>query len=58
MLFRSDTTFVVQTVNNAKVKAITVNGVDYMDKLGEVQGEYRFTVEKPSQDIVIDIEIG
>ena len=45
-------------VNNANVKAITVNGVDYMDKLGEVQGEYRFTVEKPSQDIVIDIEIG
>ena len=53
-----DTTFVVQTVNNARVKAITVNGVDYMDKLSELQGEYRFTVEKPSQDIVIDIEIG
>ncbi len=52
-----DTTIVVQTINNAKVKALTVNGVDYMDKLNEVQGEYRFTVVKPTQDIVIDITI-
>ncbi len=53
-----DTTFVVETINNAEVKSLTVNGVDYMAKLSKVQGEYRFLVEKPTQDIVIDIEIG
>ncbi len=54
-----DTTFVVQTINNAKVTALTVNGVDYIaaNKLTRAQGEYRFTVEKPSEDIVIDITI-
>ena len=55
-----DTTFVVQTVNNAEVKKLVVNGVDYIaaGKLNQSNGEYRFTVEKPTQDIVIDIEIG
>lgn len=55
-----DTTFIVQTVNNAEVKKLLINGVDYIaaGKLSKVNGEYRFTVEKPTQDIVIDIEIG
>lgn len=54
-----DTTFVVKTVNGASVKKLVVNGVDYIaaGKLTQISGEYRFVVEKPLQDIVIDIEI-
>lgn len=54
-----DTTFVVRTINGASVKKLVVNGADYIasGKLTQTGGEYRFTVEKPLQDIVIDIEI-
>lgn len=54
-----DTTFVIQTINGANVNQLIVNGVDYIaaNKLSQSGGEYRFVVEKPSQDIVIDIEI-
>ena len=55
-----DTTFVVRTVNGAEVTKLFVNGVDYVKagKLNYTNGEYRFLVEKPAQDIVIDVEIG
>lgn len=54
-----DTTFVIQTINGANVNKLIVNGVDYIaaNKLSQSGGEYRFVVEKPLQDIVIDIEI-
>lgn len=54
-----DTTFVVKTVNGASVTKLVVNGEDYIatGKLNYTNGQYRFVVTKPSEDIVIDIEI-
>lgn len=52
-------TFVARTVNGAEVTKLVVNGEDFIaaGKLNYASGEYRFTVEKPDKDIVIDIEI-
>ncbi len=49
--------FTISTVNGASVKKITVNNVDYLDKLTFSGGVYTFTVTNPTGPLDIQIEI-
>lgn len=56
VLQQTNSTFVVNAINGADVTKLTVNGVDYRDKLSYNGALATFVVEKPSEDLVIEVE--
>ena len=47
---------IVNAINGADITKLTVNGVDYRDKLVFDGGTATFTVNKPDKDLEIEVE--
>lgn len=56
VLQQTSSTFVVNAINGADITKLTVNGVDYRDKLVFDGGTATFTVNKPDKDLEIEVE--
>lgn len=56
VLAQADSTFVVKAVNGADITKLTVNGEDYLSKLKYDGATATFTVSKPNEDLVIEVE--
>lgn len=57
VLGQADAVFVVQPINGAVVSKLTVNGVDYRDKLVYAGGKATFRVEKANLNGDLEIEV-
>lgn len=56
VLKQTNATFVVDAINGADITKLTVNGVDYKNKLSYNGATATFVVENPSEDLVIEVE--